>query len=188
MKLTHDGYLKLAGHFIPKSDNTYDIGSSSLRWKNTYLSGTLYGKMYYTRDSGDNSTKFLTIAATSPNNHFHLFADYVKQSDATDVTVFFGYNAEILKYEFRSKWSGANETLLKLDGSALVNYSRTFLPMSDNSYDLGSSSYRWKNGYFVNEVYVDGVPVTKAENGGQHIWVQSTAPTAKAVGDIWIQI
>jgi len=28
---------------------------------------------------------------------------------------------------------------------------------------------------------------TKAENGGQHIWVQSTEPTAKAVGDIWIQ-
>jgi len=41
MKLTHDGYLKLAGHFIPKSDNTYDLGSSSLRWKNSYFAGTV---------------------------------------------------------------------------------------------------------------------------------------------------
>jgi len=28
---------------------------------------------------------------------------------------------------------------------------------------------------------------TKAEVGGKHIWVQSSTPTAKAVGDIWIQ-
>jgi len=44
-------------------------------------------------------------------------------------------------------------------------------------------------GTWPNADTVDGLHAsafTRARNGGQNIWVQNTAPTALAVGDIWI--
>jgi len=115
-----------------------------------------YIEAYFTRDQVGNTTKFLTRAAATPNTHFHLFADYAKPEDATDITVFFGYNSEISKFEFKSKWTGANESLLRLDGANLVNYSRTFLPFSDNTFDLGKSDLGWRNIYFKGLICGDG--------------------------------
>jgi len=46
----------------------------------------------------------------------------------------------------------------------ISSISQTLLPTSDNTYDLGSSSYRWSNGYFYNAIklphgqVVDNVP------------------------------
>ena len=39
------------------------------------------------------------------------------------------------------------------------------LPMAagvsaDNTYDLGSSTYRWANGYFATEIYIATVPLS----------------------------
>jgi len=57
-------------------------------------------------------------AATAPNQHIHFVADYVKQSGATDVTTFFGYNSEIKAYDWCSKWTGTNNcNLMYIDAS-----------------------------------------------------------------------
>ena len=47
--LTHDGAdfvfndsLKITGNFLPNSDATYDLGSTSKGWKELYLTGNLY--------------------------------------------------------------------------------------------------------------------------------------------------
>lgn len=165
-----------AQNILPSADSTYDLGSSSYKWRDAYIRGSLYGNKYFTLDNNAITTKFLTRAGTSPNTHFHLFADYTKPADATDVRVFFGCNSDIRRYEFLSVWSGSNETLLKLDGEELVNYSRSFLPFADNTHSLGSSSYRWKEvhgveGYFGAKV--DGLEgggiVAGGTSGGRHL-------------------
>ena len=38
-----------------------------------------------------------------------------------------------------------------------TGYLRTILPQADNTYDLGSSSYRWANVYCVNLYYGDAI-------------------------------
>jgi len=37
--------LQVAGNVGPNEDNTYDLGSSSLRWRNAYFAGTIYGNL-----------------------------------------------------------------------------------------------------------------------------------------------
>jgi len=130
--------------------------------------------------------------------------------------------------------------LFNWDFDKVISFYNTIQPNTDNSYNLGSSSLRWKNGYFAGDIYIAGnkvwhagndgagsgldadlldgkqsgnssgqIPVsngtkctnlnadmvdgehasafTHARNGGKNIWVQSSTPTAQAVGDIWIQ-
>ncbi|RLG77358.1 MAG: hypothetical protein DRO12_02460 [Thermoprotei archaeon] len=134
----------IAQSLLPDTDNTRDLGSDSYEWRHAYIRGILYGNSYYTYDQAGNRVQFLIRAVAAPNTHFHIFPNYTKPADATDITVWFGYNSEILKYEFKSKWTGSNVSLLSLRGDELVNYSRSFLPFSDNAYDIGSSSYAWR--------------------------------------------
>ena len=52
-----------------------------------------------------------------------------------------------------------------------LNSSRTFYPMTDNSGSIGSSSYRWANGYFTNGYFkllngINAVTYTKEEDSG----------------------
>ena len=46
----------------------------------------------------------------------------------------------------------ANGTTLRIGGTfgPTIVSSSTWYPLADNTYDLGSPYYRWKNGYFVN--------------------------------------
>jgi len=61
-------------------------------------------------------------------------------------------------------------------------------PFWDNIPDKPSEFPPEPHTHTVSDITDIEGKYTKAENGGQHIWVQSSAPTAKAVGDIWIQI
>jgi len=56
--------------------------------------------------------------------------------------------------------------------------------------DISNASVNYANNA-GNADKLDGIDssgFTRARNGGRNIWVQSSAPTAQAVGDIWIQI
>ncbi len=45
------GSIKSGGSLLPKRDNTYDIGSSSLRFKDGYFAGTVYtGDLKFAND------------------------------------------------------------------------------------------------------------------------------------------
>ena len=85
---------------LPATDNTYDLGSSSYRWRNLYLAGSL-------TMSGSLSLNSLQIGGTT-----------------------------------------VIDSNRKLQNIASIVQS--MLPDSDNTYDLGSSSYRWRNAYVVN--------------------------------------
>jgi hypothetical protein len=56
--------LQVAGNAGPDADNSYDLGSSSLRWKDIYMYGTLYdqGITYYLNPAGSSVLNTVTVS------------------------------------------------------------------------------------------------------------------------------
>lgn len=98
-------------------------------------------------------------------------------------------DARYISLGFIANYATGNDTL-RFTGFRIRPVGRYFniIPEKDASYDLGSSSLRWKNAYFSGTVYIGGDPAVKGANGTKNIFVASTAPTAEATNDIWIQI
>jgi len=158
---------------LPVGDNTYDLGSSSYRWRNLELAG--YGNMSSLRISG-------TEVIDSSRNLKNVYADAsIITSGVFDVARIPGLDAsKIVSGVFdvaripdipRSKipdffsapfWGNipdkpstfppsAHASTHKPGGSdALFPSDYNILPSADNTYSLGSSSYRWANVYAVN--------------------------------------
>jgi hypothetical protein len=80
------------------------------------------------RGSNGGTIQFLSTDATlAPNQHFHLFADYVKQPTATEVDFFYGFNSEFRSYKYYSKWSGSNKLYFQINPE--FNYSAVWSNM-----------------------------------------------------------
>jgi len=117
--------VTVSGFVRPKSDNSYDLGSSSLRWKNGYLMRAyLYGQ----------------------DEHLHLLSSNTDWGWKVTTHDYGGGNVPLQIYK---KAGGSFTEALRVmqDGH--------LLPMLGNQ-DLGSSTYKWRNGYFAGELSVDG--------------------------------
>ena len=57
----------LSGDFIPGNDITYDIGSSSVYWKDIYLSGDVYGELTFQDNISGQDAFFNEITALTAN-------------------------------------------------------------------------------------------------------------------------
>jgi len=73
LAVTRDGQGKMATHFQPSADNTYDLGQNALRWRNLFLAGnaTIVGNVAVTGTlSGISVPQFLqkTTAQTVTNS------------------------------------------------------------------------------------------------------------------------
>jgi hypothetical protein len=96
----------VAQSLLPSSDNTYDLGSSTYRWRNAYLSGSL------------------TVAGTANVGSLQI-------AGTTVIT-----SGRVLQN--------------------IASIGQTLTPSADNTYDLGSSSYRWRNLYLGGALVVAG--------------------------------
>jgi hypothetical protein len=104
-----DPLFPAAYSILPSSDNAYDLGSSSYRWRNLYLGGAL-------------------AVAGAAN---------VGSLQIGGVTVI-----------------DSSRNLLNI-----ASIAQTLTPLTDNAYDLGSSTYRWRNAYFSGAVNVGSLQV-----------------------------
>jgi len=144
----------VAQSLLPDADNTRDLGSSSYFWRDLYLGGSLRGlgnvqiliqsrQTYGTaiRIQGGSSTIIAGGEGGDQvwNNIANLDDEWLYLASDQSVKIITA---------LQGGWSARIENAtFSADGN---NYLRNTLPSSDNTYDLGSSSYRWKNGYFVN--------------------------------------
>ena len=146
-KLTSDG------HFVPNSDDSYDLGSTALQWRNGYFDGAVYtdqivcdgpaliaaatGELFLrdNDDSGNNtsvySTSVLRGQDSAGTNKWWIgdtssSTTYLEVWNAQNGPVVFGTN-------------NADRCYVSGDGH--------FVPWSNNTYDLGTSSLRWRNVY-----------------------------------------
>jgi len=87
------------------------------------VDNTLYVETLSLKGTDGTFEKALSSTNTSPNQDFHFFADYPKQSGATSVRIMFGFNSEISEFAWYSKWSGSNIKIMALDDLGNLNVS-----------------------------------------------------------------
>jgi len=143
---------------VPNTDYWYDLGNESYRWRDIHAKkGYFYDVLVcgIDKDIADNfvikrpagdagySVGFNMQLYDSAGNWTPYGAMYVKIVDPTD-------GAETGKIRFHTRIGGSWGARCEIDESG------NFVPASDGNYDLGNESYRWRDGWFSRNVYVDG--------------------------------
>ena len=153
--------LQLNGHFLPTDDITYDLGSSSLRWRALYLDGsTIYlGDTPISLNATDPADKHLEIDGTRLPTKFEHLADVDGARTATTGHVLkrkadgrFAFEAETAgsatnriedgdsSFRIADPGTGALATL-KIDNvNRLHLTSSTMYPQTTDTYNLGTST------------------------------------------------
>lgn len=154
-------FLRKDSSNTPSANNTYDFGSSSLKWRHGYFAGTVYANR-------------LNGVWEDPDNDVSIAAD-------NDYWIH-------VKNKARTIFKGVACSKLFVGGTYIEGSGSGIWPKTDNAYSFGTSSNRWKNGYFAGLVYSGGYPLIRGRNSTRNIFVSSSTPTAEVTNDIWIQI
>lgn len=149
--------VRANGNFTPQVSATYDLGGSSLSWKDLYLGGAIKNsdKINLRPNSVSydlfsvSSSEVLTWVGIRPaaNGSLNLGTATSKwQNLYLSGNVDFGDNAKIEKDSSnRVCLIAGNDTKLKIGNDTLLK--GRFIPDSNNSYDLGYSSSQWRDLY-----------------------------------------
>jgi hypothetical protein len=117
-------------HVIPYANNTIDLGSSSIRWRNIYSQ-----ELNVTKASGNLSGTFTAsngLGTLEIGGSTGAFID-LKMPTSDD-------------FDFRLGTSGSGGYMNVPSGQA-ISVTGHFNPAANNSYDLGTTSARWRNVY-----------------------------------------
>jgi len=179
-------YSAIAADLVPDGNETRDLGSSSKRWKDLYLSGSTInlGGTELSKDSDGN----VEVSASGT----------LKSLKVAEIEIGTGSDVLVLKRDSNGKLSSKSkntstktETATDIDlsnndsddlseGSSNLYYTdarvQTFLgggslagniiPSADNTYDLGSSTKMWKDVYIgPGSLYVNGQKVVEDNSG-----------------------
>ena len=144
-KLTSDTFVSIGASLIPDANISYDLGSSTNRFRDLYLDGnTVYLGVSSISATGD-SLKF--------NGASVLIADNVEGDLSIEGSLTVGTGASVTTEKIYT------ETLSAVGSSITVN--KSLVPAEDTTYDLGSVDKQWKDLYLSgNTLYVGGVPIS----------------------------
>ena len=156
-----------SGRIEPLEDSVYDIGKGALRWKDIYLSGKAYASEFVGTVDYSNirlpSGVWTNLNADELDGyHASDFAPASHTHSRSDITDFFSspFWDNIPDKPFSSLGSefavsGGELQVASIDFSkianrlsSLITFDSSLVPNADGSYDLGNSSYRWRDGYF----------------------------------------
>jgi len=129
----------VAQSLLPNSDNAYDLGSSSYRWRNVYLRSRLY-------ISGTGNLEW-----SLHSNGEHLEIREPEDGDKIWFKMEDGVGIHL---------NPDGTQVLSILTGQITPY-KSIVPSSDNALDLGSSSYRWRNGYFSGNVNLSDTSLLK---------------------------
>ena len=166
---------------IPSADNSYDLGSSSNRWKDLYVATYAkirdfevlnYGSVSYIKHNyalysavDDNWARMLYNVYWDGSAWNLIDSDYVGLQLIVGSRVS-GYYLRLMKYD-GSSWSG----VLDVNSDKTVTPYGSIIPSADNSIDLGSSSYRWKDLYAIN-IYTNYIESGLLSSGATFLLLQ----------------
>ena len=122
------------GHYLPGANNTYDIGSTSVRWKNIYSE-----ELNVTKGSGNLSAYFTAsngLGTLEIGGSTGAFID-LKTPASDDLDFRIG--------------TGGSGGYMNVPSGQSISVQGHFNPSANNSYDLGTSSVRWRN-IFTNDL------------------------------------
>ena len=150
--VTHNGALKLGYSFLgglidddwlPYQDDTHNLGSSSLQWKNIYIDGTAY---LDTVDIDAGAIDGTTIGSSSASTGAFTTVS------ATDLTA--TGNVDL--------GNATSDTI-----TATGRFDSDLVPSTDGARDLGASGLEWKDLYIDGTANIDSLVADTADiNGG----------------------
>ena len=179
-------YSAIAADLIPDGNETRDLGSSSKRWRDLYLSGSTInlGGTELSKDTDGNvevsasgtlkSLKVAEIELGTGSDVLVLKRDSngklqsrskntsTKAETATDIDLSNNDSDDLSEGSSNLYYTDARVKSYLGGGS----FDGNIIPSADNTYDLGSSSKMWKDVYIgPGSLYVNGQKVIEDDSG-----------------------
>jgi len=128
--------------WVPSTDDTYDLGSSSKQWKDLYIDGTAYIDRTSYGDAG--SLTISSGAITVTKSYHEIVVEGSTGAGADELTTINGgVDGAILI--IRAATSGANDTVTVIDGSNLALAGNFIMDNIEDTltllYDTGQSKW-----------------------------------------------
>ena len=151
----------ISGHLIPSANVTYDLGSSSYRFRDLYLSGSTIdlGGATMTTDATTGTIALVgKPTETNPNPTALVITSEGKTTSVATTAGEVNFTTVATQIESNPGFSGSYSDLTnKPDFSAFNN---SIVPDTDNTRDLGSSNKTWRHVYIgPGSLYVNGKQV-----------------------------
>ncbi|MFA4954987.1 MAG: hypothetical protein WC641_06780, partial [Patescibacteria group bacterium] len=144
------------GNIIPTVANTYDLGSTTLPWKNVYASGTVIGNQFLAGRGTLAAPAFSFASETNTGMYSDPSYLYLAKSGS----LIYAADASTYQYNYRTMLSGNNNAYdlgrnsgfawhdIYASGTAFiagVSSTGGLYPKTNNSYDLGGSDLAWRD-------------------------------------------
>ncbi|MBI3098564.1 MAG: hypothetical protein HYY93_10035 [Planctomycetes bacterium] len=169
---------------VPNADNTFNLGSSSNRWSNLYLAGYLYSGTVNTGIHYGASGGFGQAAGWNPLTTAEPTGIWMEGGDSEsggfyadgDIAVIYSPgDPDLLRlYDEDDLPAGAPDVVV--DGSGNIT------PGTDNTRSIGTASFRWNDGRFVN-LTLGGVTISSWPSGGDNLGNHTATTTLSMAGN-----
>ena len=147
----------VSSSLIPGKDDTWDLGSSTLQWKDLYIDGT--GNID-TLNTDNITATTASISYLSGSSNIIVASTMEPSSDNT-------WDLGSLTSEWKDVYING-----KLHVDELANYgleaissSASLYPSANNAFDLGKSSLQWKNLYIKGTATLDTTDISTGSIG-----------------------
>jgi hypothetical protein len=166
VEFSNETSVEVGGNFLPTGTDSSDIGTSALRFNNTYT------KNLYSTDIS--SSGVITTKAIKPDNdNSYSIGEAAKRYKNVYAETFTG------KATDADKLDGINSTSFlrsdEADETTGTLTTRSLLPSTDNAYDLGTSAKRYRKLYatsIVGATFEGGISIGGTQfTGSQKIRV-----------------
>lgn len=202
-----NGNVNVTANIIPTANDTYNLGSTSLKWSNILATNTITNKVY--TDRVDYNSWSITDASTEPNLYKAAIEPTSTENLCTQKIFRFSAGANVSygnctinqNYAATNMWvagdtfgyistpyssassiyiGGGNRSGGASWSAKLFNNSMSCIPSTTNQYTLGNSTYKWSNVYattFTGNLTGNAATATDATNATNATNVKTTATT-----------
>jgi len=172
---------------VPGTTNTYDLGSDTFEWKDIYIDGVAYvdeirldddQKIKLGSSAGDSEIYYSgTVLNLYANDDIVIDADGDNLDLKSDGSIAF-YVGSSIRFQLNNSLSS-------------IIASWPLLPAADDTYDLGSSSLKWKDLYIDGTAYLDTADISSFTGSAVITTGTSTSDTevysAKHTEDLFLR-
>jgi len=144
----------IVGDFLPLGgDNLYSVGASGDRLKNLYVANqiTLNGVLLLNEGAPANH-----LQITSGGNSAAEYVSVQTDNSGTPKTAILGVDGPTALAFCGSLTNHPLQFRTNNLGRWSIDTSGFFMPAADNTYDIGSASFRVRNGFFSGNVTING--------------------------------
>jgi len=143
------GNITITGSVVPNADDTYDLGTSSAQWRNAYFDGTVNCDGFVCEGEATITAATGILNIQDSDSSGNATSNYIRGQNtngaarwrvgqlSTGNEIFYVENNADQAIIFNT--NGGNRVWIQNDGH--------LRPDANNTYDLGTSSQRWRNVY-----------------------------------------